>query len=203
MHLRVEGVETALHPPGNFLALSTFSDLVQEARDRVSRDALAAGLPDAGRGLNDRGTAYGDAVGMYLAFAIDKVADRGSSLGRWDPTPTQSGIINTFSRQALPMTWNFAEANPLGDASGNHRGAVDLVSKALLVSFTKLPGFANQEDVANQVVSADKIVSTDPPYYDNVPYLTCWTFSMFGYVARSGPFSPTFSPQSLRPRPRN
>jgi len=159
-----------LFTPRQLLALSTFSDLVQEARDRVSRDALAAGLPDAGRGLNDRGTAYGDEVGMYLAFAIDKVADRGSSLGRWDPTPTQSGIINTFSRQALPMTWNFAEANPLGDASGNHRGAVDLVSKALLVSFTKLPGFANQEDVANQVVSADKIVSTDPPYYDNVPY---------------------------------
>ena len=47
---------------------------------------------------------------MYLAFALNKVVDRGSSLGRWDPTPTQSGIINTFSRQALPMTFQFRRA---------------------------------------------------------------------------------------------
>jgi Adenine-specific DNA methylase containing a Zn-ribbon len=73
-------------------------------------------------------TAYAQAVGVYLALALDKVADRGSTLGRWDPTPTQSGIINSFSRQALPMTWDFAESNPLGDASGNYVSAVDLVT---------------------------------------------------------------------------
>ncbi|MGH7962536.1 MAG: DUF1156 domain-containing protein, partial [Candidatus Binatia bacterium] len=98
------------------------------------------------------------------------VADRGSSIGRWDPTPTQSGIINTFSRQALPMTWDFAESNPLGDASGNYRSGVDLVAKALLgtpgVSF----GCATQSDAGTQSVSTAKLVSTDPPYYDNIGY---------------------------------
>jgi putative DNA methylase len=156
------------------VALTTFSDLVQEARERVERDALAAGLPDGGKPLRGGGigaTAYSEAVGVYLAFALNKVADRGSSLGRWDPTPTQSGVINTFSRQALPMTWDFAESNPLGDASGNYRSAVDLVAKALLAtSFTAIAGYATQDDAATQVSSADKVVSTDPPYYDNVGY---------------------------------
>jgi len=156
------------------VALTTFSDLVQEAREGVQRDALAAGLLDDKQPLRDGGTGastYAEAVGVYLAFALNKVADRGSSLGRWDPTPTQSGIINTFGRQALPMTWDFAESNPLGDASGNYRGAIDLVAKALLAaSLTAVLGHATQEDASAQVVSSDKLVSTDPPYYDNVPY---------------------------------
>ena len=163
-----------LFTPRQLVVLTTFSDLVQEARVRVQRDALASGLPDDGKPLRDSGEgaiAYAEALAVYLAFALDKVADRGSSLGRWDPTPTQSGIINTFSRQALPMAWDFAESNPLGDASGNYRGAVDLVAKALLAaSPAAVSGHATQEDAAAQVVSTDKVVSTDPPYYDNIGY---------------------------------
>ena len=55
------------------MALTTFSDLVQEARERVKRDALAAGLPDDGKHSRCGGTgatAYADAVGVYLAFAV-------------------------------------------------------------------------------------------------------------------------------------
>jgi putative DNA methylase len=163
-----------LFTPRQLVALTTFSDLVQEARERVQHDALQAGLPNDAKPLRDGGTgivAYADAVAVYLAFALDKVADRGSSLGRWDPTPTQSGIINAFSRQALPMTWDFAESNPLGDASGNYLGAVDLVAKALLAaSLTAVPGHAAQDDAATQTVSTSKVVSTDPPYYDNIGY---------------------------------
>ena len=113
-----------LFTPRQLVALTTFSDLVTEARARVERDAIVAGLHDDSTPLRDGGTgakAYAEVVGVYLAFALDKVADRGSTLGRWDPTPTQSGIINIFSRQALPMTWDFAEANPLGGASSNYR----------------------------------------------------------------------------------
>ena len=162
-----------LFTPRQLVALTTFSDLAGEARARVERDAIVAGLPDDNTPLRDGGTgatAYAEAVGVYLAFALDKVADRGSTLGRWDPTPTQSGIINTFSRQALPMTWDFAEANPLGDASGNYRSAVDLVAKALLVALPSAPADARQCDAATQSVSVDRLVSTDPPYYDNIGY---------------------------------
>ncbi|MGC8732104.1 MAG: DUF1156 domain-containing protein, partial [Halothiobacillaceae bacterium] len=138
-----------LFTPRQLVALTTFSDLVGEAMERVRRDALAAGLPDDGVPLREGGTgaqAYAEAVGMYLTFAINKVADRGCSLGRWDPTPTQSGIINAFSRQALPMTWDFAESNPLGAASGNILGACDLVAKALLCAAAKPRGTAIQAD---------------------------------------------------------
>ena len=155
------------------LALTTFSDLVTEVREQIRQDALAAGMVSDGSGLDAGGTgalAYAEAISVYLAFAVDKVADRGSSLGRWDPTPTQSGIINTFSRQALSMTWDFAESNPLGDASGNFKSSAGLVAKALLNNEIASPGFARQDDATTQTSSLHKLVSTDPPYYDNVPY---------------------------------
>ena len=155
------------------VALTTFSDLVQEVREVVQRDALIAGMANDGEALRDGGAeskAYAEAVGVYLAFALDKVADRGSTLGRWDPTPTQSGVINTFSRQALPMTWDFAEANPLGAASGNYRSAVDLVAKAMLCTSAVTWSYAKQVDARSQSLGVDKIVSTDPPYYDNIGY---------------------------------
>ena len=47
------------------VALTTFSDLVQEAREQVKQDALTAGMADDGLGLDAGGTgamAYADAV---------------------------------------------------------------------------------------------------------------------------------------------
>ncbi|KAA6184209.1 DUF1156 domain-containing protein [Thiohalocapsa marina] len=159
--------------PRQLVALTTFSDLVTAAGGKIREDALAAGMADDETGIDADGKgarAYAEAVGVYLAFALDKVADRGSTLGRWDPTPTQSGIINTFSRQALPMTWDFAESNPLGDASGNYKSGIELVAKAILASLANSAGYAYQYDASGQTVSAGKVVSTDPPYYDNIGY---------------------------------
>ncbi len=68
------------------VALTTFSDLVPEVRERVKRDALAAGMLDGDSNLDAGGTgatAYGDAVSVYVAFAISKVANIGSSLASW------------------------------------------------------------------------------------------------------------------------
>ncbi len=182
-----------LFTPRQLVALTTFSDLVTEARERLRQDAVAAGFPDDRKPLRDGGTgatAYAEAVGVYLGFSLDKVADRGSSLGRWDPTPTQSGIINTFSRQALPMTWDFAESNPLGGASGNYVSAVDLVAKALLAaSLTAVQGYANQGDASAQTRSTDSVVSTDPPYYDNIGYAD---LSDFFYVWLRRSLRPVF-----------
>jgi putative DNA methylase len=162
-----------LFTPRQLVALTTFSDLVGEAMQQVRRDAIKAGLPDDHTPLRDGGTgavAYSQAVGVYLAFALDKVVDRGSSIGRWDPTPTQSGIINTFSRQALPMTWDFAESNPLGAASGNYVSATELVSKVVDNLPSKERAYVSQADASAQTDSTDKLVSTDPPYYDNIGY---------------------------------
>lgn len=162
-----------LFTPRQLVALTTFSDLVGEAISRIKSDAIASGMGDDGLRLDAGGngaTAYAEAVGVYLAFALDKVVDRGSSLGRWDPTPTQSGIINTFSRQALPMSWDFAESNPLGDASGNFVGAVGLVVKVINRFPAQGCGGANQLNAVDQRLSLGKLISTDPPYYDNIGY---------------------------------
>ena len=163
----------ALFTKRQLVSLTTFSDLVQEVRERVKEDAVAAGFADDGKGVNEGGSgasAYAEAVATLHAFALNKVADRGCSLGRWDPTPTQSGIINAFSRQALPMTWDFAESNPLGAASGNVVGAIDLVAKALSACSCNRPGTAVQTDASTQSISRGKVVSSDPPYYDNIGY---------------------------------
>jgi putative DNA methylase len=156
------------------VSLGMFSDLVTAAREQVWRDAINVGICDDQPTHGTSHTvamAYAKAVGVYLAFAVDKMSDRHSTLGRWDPTPTASGIINTFSRQALPMSWDFAEGNPFSEASGNFEGGVGWIAKVIA---NALPasgaGDAQQQDASTQRLSAAKVVSTDPPYYDNIAY---------------------------------
>src|SRR5260221_9504917 len=108
------------------VALTTFSDLVQEAREKVLADAQQARFPVDGISLNDGGTganAYADAVATYLAIAVDRLADRNSTICSWDTGYVK--VRNTFARQAIPMTWGYAEANPFSDSTGNFQGAVD------------------------------------------------------------------------------
>ena len=161
--------------PRQLVALTTFSDLVPEAIARVRADALAAGMRDDGRGLDAGGngaTAYAEAVGVYLAFALDKMADLGNSLVRWEPVAQCPRQL--FGRQAIPMIWDFAEANPMSTSSGGWEVFVDGVHRAFLKAFEAVPswfkGNAQQGDAQTQSVSTRKVVSTDPPYYDNIGY---------------------------------
>lgn len=152
-------------------ALTTFSELVGEARERIRDDALRAGMTDDGRGLDAGGTgalAYSEAVATYLVFAVDKVADRNSSICGW--AALREHARNTFGRQAIPMVWDFAESNPLSDSSGNFEGGIESISKGLLSVATTVPGHAEQSDAQSTSVGLGKVVSTDPPYYDNIGY---------------------------------
>ena len=152
------------------VALTTFSDLVEEVRARVKTEAISADFPADERGLVAGGvgaTAYAEAVSIYLAFAIDKVANIGSSVASW--MSDRGAFRETFARQAIQMTWDYAESNPFADAGGSFATAV---SKGVM-ALEWLPlgkGVVVQADAATQAVSQDKIVSTDPPYFDNVPY---------------------------------
>jgi putative DNA methylase len=153
------------------VALTTFSGLVQETRDRVKREALAAGLSDDGKPLDAGGsgaTGYSDAVAVCLAFAADKGANYWSSLCAWHQT--RDGIVSTFGRQTVPIVWDYAEANPLSGSSGNVLLGVEQASRMLQALGMGLQGSASQADAATQTASADKVVSTDPPYYDNIGY---------------------------------
>jgi putative DNA methylase len=162
--------------PRQLVALTTFSDLTEDARELVKRDALGAALTDNGRGLAAGGsgaTAYADAVAVYLGFAGSRMSDRHSSLCRWDPNPSGYApkIANTFGRQALPMVWDYVEGNPFSSSSGNFLDAVGWITKVIETSLTTIvPGAALQADASQQDLSTSKVVSTDPPYYDNICY---------------------------------
>ncbi|MCC7196399.1 MAG: DUF1156 domain-containing protein, partial [Gemmatimonadaceae bacterium] len=181
-----------LFTPRQLVALTTFSDLVGEAMQRVRHDALAAGLPDDPTPLRDGGTgaeAYAEAVGVYLAFGSSRSADAWSSVVTW--RNQVDSPRNTFARQALPMTWDYTEVNPFSDSAGNWIGnSIRWVQEGL----EHLPqgsfrGIALQADAARQDVSATTVSSTDPPYYDNIGYAD---LSDFFYVWLRRSLQPAF-----------
>ncbi len=154
-------------------ALTTFSDLVHEAQEKAEKDALAAGLPDDGVGLADHGTgarAYGEAVGVYLAFLVDQLTNQCSSICGWNAPNTQMRTV--FARQAIPMTWDYAESNPFSNSSGcfNNLFALALQSFSNLAPLGSPEGHAKQFDAQSDNGMRNIMVSTDPPYYDNIGY---------------------------------
>lgn len=160
-----------LFTPRQLVALTNFSDLVQEGREKAIADAKAAGLVDDGRGLYQGGsgaTAYGDSIAVYLAFAVDKGANYWSTLCSWHSG--RDTVTSTFGRQALPMVWDFAEANPLSNSSGNFDLGITQAAKVIDMCPATSNAFAVQDDAQTQRISKNKVISTDPPYYDNIGY---------------------------------
>ena len=153
------------------IALTTFSELVGEAQKQAEADAISAGLPNDHIALSEGGTgarAYGEAVGVYLAFSIDRLADRSSSICSWDSGYVK--IRNTFGRQAIPMTWDYAEGNPFSSSTGSFSSTVGWIYKCLLEFPASRQGIAKQFDAQSDCGLRNIMVSTDPPYYDNIGY---------------------------------
>lgn len=159
-----------LFTPRQLIMLTTFSDLVGEAHDRILTDARAAGLVE-GESLSAGGSgaaAYADAVCTYLAMAISKVADRGSAMVGW--FIGRESTRNTFARQAIPMTWDFVEVNTLRAGTGTYLGAISWTAESLqAIPLNGKIGKATQADAMSQSYE-NVVVSTDPPYYDNIGY---------------------------------
>jgi len=156
-------------------ALCTFSDLIPEMRERAYNDALKRGMKDDGKSLADGGKgakAYAEAIGVYISFILDKQADLGNSLNRWEPVAQCPRQL--FARQAIPMVWDYAEGNPLGNSSGSWINQVSNSYRNMIKSLTHYdkanPGFINQVDVTRIDNNVKSIFSTDPPYYDNIGY---------------------------------
>jgi putative DNA methylase len=160
-----------LFTPRQLVALTTFSELAIEAVGRIRRDALAAGLHGDGKPLREGGTgatAYSEAVGVYLAFCVDKMTDTNTLLCSWQIDPPR--LRATFGRQALPMVWDYAEANIFGDAAGDFGRCVGSLSEVLDKGGLTGTGTAFQADAQALAINPARVFSTDPPYYDNVPY---------------------------------
>jgi putative DNA methylase len=169
-----------LFTPRQLMGLTTFSDLVKELREPVERDALAAGMTGDSAG-GTGASAYSAAVQTYLAFAVSKCADYWNTSTTWMPRGT---VGHLFARQAIPMTWDYPEANPLSNFHCAWQEAFEWVSKAIETLPGMAHGIARQEDAAVQSLSADKAISTDPPYYDNISYADLSDF-FYVWIRRS------------------
>ena len=136
------------------VALTTFSDLLTDIREQVCTDG----------GTKE----YSEAIATYLAFVVDKLADRSSTICGWDSG--RDGVRNTFSRQAIPMVWDYAEANPFSDSSGCFDNMLEWVEKSVRELPAGLAGQVRQYSASKHQNLPKVMVSTDPPYYDNIGY---------------------------------
>ena len=158
--------------PRQLVALTTFSELVGEMREKVLADQRAARVQEDAAPLHEGGNgaaAYVDALATYLAFAISKIANIGSSIASW--MSDRGAFRETFARQAIPMVWDFAESNPFADAGGSFSSAVD--KGALAIADAPACSSGSIKLLAAQKNSFDPspiLVFTDPPYYDNIGY---------------------------------
>ena len=168
-----------LFTPRQLVALSTLADLVAEAMDQVKRDCLAGGRHTNSARFSTTVAddppshdvdAYAEAVGVYLAFAVSKTSNRASTLCTFQTSVECPG--HTFGRQALPMSWDYAEANTVAGPTGSFESMLSNAVAGLLSNGASPSntGYASQADAMSQMISHDKIVSTDPPYYDNISY---------------------------------
>lgn len=153
-------------------ALTTFSELVSEAQAKAEADAAAAGMKNDHLPLRNGGDgarAYGEAVGVYLAFAVDRLADIGSSIASW--INSIGAIRNTFGRQAIPMTWDYAEGNPFSNSSGCFGNMLEWVYKCIgNFPSAQFEAEVSQADAQSDCGLRNIMISTDPPYYDNIGY---------------------------------
>jgi putative DNA methylase len=152
-------------------ALTTFSDVVMDVAKMARQDAIDSGLIDNDQGIESGKTgaqAYAEAIRVYLAFSVSKASQRNNTLCTWEAPMGRLG--GAFGRQAIPMTWDYAETNPFAGAGGDIYGTVHSLAEVLDKFMQVIPGISEQADAQNQTISSSKIVSTDPPYYDNIGY---------------------------------
>jgi putative DNA methylase len=160
--------------PRQLTALSTLSDLVRAVRSDIEKDAISSGMSP------NNATVYAHSVGTFLALIQDRCADFNNAICRWKATGQQT--IQLYARQAIPMVWDFVEANIMGEKAVCWATAVDICADAVEAIGTgaRSVGSAEQVDAASGATGVDGLlVSTDPPYYDNIGYAA---LSDFFYV---------------------
>ena len=153
------------------ITAATFIGLAEETKCQAEKNAIAAGMENDHISLSQKGDgarAYSEAIETYLAFTIDRLLDRNSSLCSWDSS--RDGLRNTFSLQGVPMVWTYAEGNPFSNSSGSYSNMLEWVVKSIAELPARTTGFAKTFDSQSDCGLRNVMVSCDPPYYDNVEY---------------------------------
>jgi len=153
-----------LYTARQIVSLTVLSELVQETYEKMRKDV------QENPNINLSNWAeYAQSVGIYLGMNVSRQANRLSTLCFWDAGG--ENIQQVFSRQAYTMNWNFPEANPFSNSSGNFTGQLGYLTNVLEnLPRNVIVGRAQQKDAVNSEYPSNIIASTDPPYYDNVPY---------------------------------
>ena len=168
------GMETFgdLFTQRQLVAITTLSNLVAEVCEKVHQDALTAGMSNDEKGIESGGSgakAYAEAMAMLLGLAVSRSTNSINSLAVWSTSREQT--VNLFSRQAIPMAWDFPEVNPFSRAAGDFGVTTTSMARCLEnVPSNRVKAFVSQADAQTQTISSSKIISTDPPYYDNIEY---------------------------------
>ena len=153
------------------VALTTLSDLVGEAQEMVRKDAMDTVIGNWGEPVPHGGNEaveYAEAVGMYLAFCVDRCADFSNTCTRWVPSNEKG--MNLFGKQAIAMTWDFPEVAILNQVVGGFAPAMEYISQCIGILPQHGRGQAKMQNAMTGDLAIGKIVSTDPPYYDNIGY---------------------------------
>jgi len=153
------------------LTISTFSSLLSIVKDKIKNDSISTGLEDKNGHLNNLdkdAQAYSEAITVYLSFGIDRNLNYWSNISSW--ASSRETIRSVFSRQGIPMAWDYAEANPFSNSTGNWDGSIEWIAKAIENFSPTKKGYAVQKDATKLEFSDGIPISTDPPYYDNIGY---------------------------------
>ena len=187
------GMETfgELFTDRQLVALNTYSDLVREAQEKIEVDARAAGLPTDHVSLRDSGEgakAYAEAVSVYLGFGVSRLADIQNSLCSWESSKTQ--VRHLFTKQAIPMLWDYGENNLFCDAAGDYRTSLGSIVKVIERFIPRSNGQELNHDAQTVSYPGGSVISTDPPYYDNIGYADLSDFFFCWMKPAIGPIYP-------------
>ena len=160
-----------LFTPRQLHSLTAFTSHVSQVREKIEADAIKAGMDNDHISLVNGGKgalAYAEAVSVYLAFAIDKMVDYHSTICIWHTTGEK--MANTMRRQAIQMTWDYAESNPMCQASGCFDNMLNWVVSCVEILPANVNCHVKQFDAHADCGLRNIMVSTDPPYYSNIIY---------------------------------
>ena len=158
------------------IALYTFSELLESVKSQVKEDAFKH---FKGSKTKEFVNKYSKAVCVYLTCSISRAADFWNNCATWEPGG--GFLAHLFTRQAIPMVWDYAEGNPFNSGTGGwSKTCLEWVVRVIEGFVASESGMISQSDAQNADIPQQSVISTDPPYYDNVPYADISDFFISG-----------------------
>ncbi len=155
---------------GPLYGIITWADFYT-SRQLLALSTLAKLVRDVDLGQD---ASFSQAVRTFLAMAVSRLSDRGCSLCTWRPQADQEKIEHVFSRQALPMTWDFAEGTFLSERTAGWNDAYEPLAAAIeeIAELKNVAGIVAHASATSHPLPNDsaQAIVTDPPYYYSVQY---------------------------------